>query len=156
MGIPADRLTRPEALQGRCRHEALLHPRRLLDGASHRAVRGRAALRPREGRPGRENDRGRRGLHQHQPEGLRAGSGARRRSGAYRGVGRLVQYLADQAPGSGLAPQPGTTERYKLLEWIGFVATELHKGFGPLWNPATPDAYKPTVRDNLVKRFGYL
>jgi len=71
-------------------------------------------------------------------------------------VSAVVQYLADQAPGSGLAPQPGTTERYKLLEWIGFVATELHKGFGPLWNPATPDAYKPIVRDNLVKRFGYL
>jgi glutathione S-transferase len=41
-------------------------------------------------------------------------------------VSAVVQYLADQAPGSGLAPQPGTTERYKLLEWIGFVATELH------------------------------
>src|SRR3954470_23350625 len=37
--------------------------RRLFDGASRRAVRGRTALQPREGRPGRDNDRGRRGLH---------------------------------------------------------------------------------------------
>ena len=71
-------------------------------------------------------------------------------------VSAVVQYVADQAPGSGLAPPPGTPERYKLLEWLGFVATELHKGFGPLWKPDTPDAYKPVVRDSLAKRFGYL
>ena len=71
-------------------------------------------------------------------------------------VSAVVQYIGDVAPGSGLAPPPGTPERYKLLEWLGFVATELHKGFGPLWKPDTPDAYKPIVRDNLAKRFGYL
>jgi glutathione S-transferase len=71
-------------------------------------------------------------------------------------VSAVVQYIADQAPGSGLAPPPGTAERYKLLEWLGFVATELHKGFAPLWRPDTPDAYKPVVRDSLAKRFGYL
>ncbi len=71
-------------------------------------------------------------------------------------VSAVVQYVADQAPGSGLAPPPGTPERYKLLEWLGFIATELHKGFGPLWKSDTPDAYKPIVRDNLAKRFGYL
>jgi glutathione S-transferase len=71
-------------------------------------------------------------------------------------VSAVVQYIADRAPGSGLAPQPGTTERYKLLEWLGFIATEVHKGFGPLWKPDTPEAYKAIVRDNLAKRFGYL
>jgi glutathione S-transferase len=71
-------------------------------------------------------------------------------------VSAVVQYIADRAPGSGLAPRPGTPERYKLLEWLGFIATELHKGFSPLWRPDTPDAYKPVVRDNLAKRFGYL
>jgi glutathione S-transferase len=71
-------------------------------------------------------------------------------------VSAVVQYVADQAPGSGLAPPPGTPERYRLLEWLGFVATELHKGFAPLWRPDTPDAYKPIVRDGLAKRFGYL
>jgi glutathione S-transferase len=71
-------------------------------------------------------------------------------------VSAVVQYVADAAPGSALAPRPGTPERYKLLEWLGFIATELHKGFGPLWRPDTPDAYKLIVRDNLAKRFGYL
>src|SRR4051794_38561946 len=50
-------------------------------------------------------------------------------------VSALVQYLADQAPDSGLMPAAGTPERYRMLELIGFISTEIHKGFGPLWNP---------------------
>ena len=68
----------------------------------------------------------------------------------------ILQYLADRAEGSELAlPQSGI-ERYRLLEWLNFVATELHKGFGPLWNPATPDAFKDATREALGKKFDYL
>lgn len=49
-------------------------------------------------------------------------------------VSALVLYLADRAPGSGLVPPAGSMERYRVLEWIGYVSTEIHKGFGPLWN----------------------
>jgi glutathione S-transferase len=49
-------------------------------------------------------------------------------------VSALIQYLADLAPASGLIPAAGTMERYRVLEWIGYIATEIHKGFGPLWN----------------------
>ncbi len=68
----------------------------------------------------------------------------------------LLQYLADQAAGAGLVPQAGTPERYRLLEWLGFISTEIHKGFGPLWNPQTPDAAKAIAKANLAKRFTYL
>jgi glutathione S-transferase len=71
-------------------------------------------------------------------------------------VATLVQYLADQAPKSGLAPANGTLERYRLQEWLTFVSSEIHKGFGPLWNPATPDAAKDIAKANLAKRFAYL
>ncbi|MDE1147976.1 MAG: glutathione transferase GstA [Azospirillaceae bacterium] len=67
----------------------------------------------------------------------------------------IVQYLADQAPASGLLPTGGTA-RYKVQEWLNFVATELHKGFSPFFNPATPDAYKDVARANLVRRYTYL
>jgi glutathione S-transferase len=68
----------------------------------------------------------------------------------------ILQYLADLAPNSELAlPAPGI-ERYRLLEWLNFIATELHKGFGPLWNPATPDAFKEATREALGKKFDYL
>ena len=71
-------------------------------------------------------------------------------------VSALVQYLADKAPEAGLIPASGTPERYKVLEWIGFIATEIHKGFGPLWNPTTPEAVKEATRDRLFQRFAYV
>jgi glutathione S-transferase len=71
-------------------------------------------------------------------------------------VSALIQYLADQAPQAGLIPAAGTPERYKVLEWIGFIATEIHKGFGPLWNPTTPDAVKQATKERLFQRFAYL
>ncbi|MEA3049390.1 MAG: glutathione S-transferase [Sphingomonadales bacterium] len=67
----------------------------------------------------------------------------------------ILQYIADQAPGSELA-LPAGKARYHLLEWLNFIATELHKGFGPLWNPATPEEFKQATRDALGKKFDYL
>jgi len=67
----------------------------------------------------------------------------------------ILQYLADRAPASGLIP-PGGLERYRLLEWVNYIATEIHKGFGPLWNPATPAEFKQVTREQLGKKFDYL
>lgn len=66
----------------------------------------------------------------------------------------ILQYLADQTSGD-LLPSSGI-KRYRLLEWLNFIATELHKGFGPLWNPATPEEYKQATREALGKKFDYL
>jgi len=71
-------------------------------------------------------------------------------------VSALIQYLADQAPQAGLIPAVGTPERYKVLEWIGFISTEIHKGFGPLWNPTTPDAVQQATKEKLFQRFADL
>jgi glutathione S-transferase len=68
----------------------------------------------------------------------------------------VVQYLADLKPEADLAPKNGTLARYRLQEWLNFITTELHKGFGPLFNPATPEAYKTIVKDTLDKKFAYL
>lgn len=68
----------------------------------------------------------------------------------------IVQWIADQAPQSRLAPANGTMARYRLQEWLNFVASEIHKGFSPLFNPATPDAYKAIVKENLGKKFAIL
>ena len=68
----------------------------------------------------------------------------------------IVQYLADKAPQSKLAPANGTMERYRLQELLGFIGTELHKGFSPLFNPTYPEDAKKIIRDNLAKRFNYL
>lgn len=68
----------------------------------------------------------------------------------------IVQYIADLKPESGLAPKAGSFERYQLQEWLGFINSEVHKGFSPLFNPKTPDETKATAKLALSKRFDYL
>lgn len=68
----------------------------------------------------------------------------------------LVQYLADRNPSSGLAPAFGTKERYKLMEWLTFISSELHKGFGPLWYPTTPQETKDAAKAKLATRFAWV
>lgn len=67
----------------------------------------------------------------------------------------VLQYIADRKPGH-LAPLSDTPERYRLLEWLNFIATEIHKGFGPLWNPSTPEETRASARAALANRFGYV
>jgi glutathione S-transferase len=68
----------------------------------------------------------------------------------------IVQYIADQAPGSNLAPAAGTMARYRLMEWLNFISTELHKGFSPLFNPAMPEEAKALARTKLGERMGWV
>ena len=68
----------------------------------------------------------------------------------------IVQYVADQVPDKKLAPPNGTVERAKLQSWLNFIATEVHKGFGPLFNPATPADFKKLSADKLLGRLKYI
>jgi glutathione S-transferase len=68
----------------------------------------------------------------------------------------IVQYIADQVPASNLAPAAGTLARYRLMEWLNFITSELHKGYSPLFNPATPDAYKAMARERLSGRLAWV
>ena len=68
----------------------------------------------------------------------------------------IVQYIADQAPASKLAPPAGTMERYRLMEWLNFITTELHKGFSPLFNPAMPEEAKALARAKLAERLSWV
>lgn len=68
----------------------------------------------------------------------------------------IVQYIADLKPAAGLAPQNGTLPRYRLQEWLTFINSEIHKGFGPLFRPTTPDDVKAAARETLAKRLDYV
>ena len=57
-------------------------------------------------------------------------------------VATILQYLADKAKATKLLPKAGTMARYRAMESLNFVASELHKGIGGLFNPAMPDAGK--------------
>ena len=64
----------------------------------------------------------------------------------------ILQYLADRAPAAGLLPAAGTMARYRVLEWANFVSGEIHKAFGPLFRPTTPEDFKPIVRDAVLAK----
>jgi len=66
----------------------------------------------------------------------------------------IVQYLADLVPKKKLAPVAGTMNRYRLQEWLNFIATELHKGYSPLFNPNLPDDLRAKSIERLGNRMG--
>ena len=68
----------------------------------------------------------------------------------------IVQYVADQVPDSHLAPANGTMARYRLQEWLNFISSEVHKAFGLLFNPATPEDYKPAVKTRILGRLKWV
>lgn len=69
----------------------------------------------------------------------------------------IVQYLADNFPQQDLLPGVRNFERYRVLEWLNFMATDVHKGFSPLFNPAIPDTIKADVVKPLLKsKFAYI
>jgi glutathione S-transferase len=68
----------------------------------------------------------------------------------------IVQIIADQASDKHLAPARDSAERYKLLEWLNFITTELHKNFSPLFNPAMPDDVKKFFADRIMAKFKYI
>ncbi len=72
----------------------------------------------------------------------------------------IVQYIADQAPNANLTPAKGSSDHYKMLAWLNFVSTEVHKGFTPLLSPAIApkltDEAKTIFRDRLVARLTHL
>jgi glutathione S-transferase len=68
----------------------------------------------------------------------------------------LLPYIADLAPSAQLAPPNGTLERYRLLEWLAFINSELHKAFSPLFAPNASEDMKKYARGNLAKRLAWL
>ncbi len=70
----------------------------------------------------------------------------------------ILQYVADQKTAAKLAPAAGTPERYRMLEWLNFIATEIHRNHTPLFKFAEklPDASKQVFKDDLASRFDWL
>lgn len=67
----------------------------------------------------------------------------------------VLQYIADRNPASGLAPPAGDLQRYRLLEWLGYINSEIHKNFSPFFNPAATAQMKDMAKANLQRRLTY-
>jgi glutathione S-transferase len=68
----------------------------------------------------------------------------------------IVQMIADKVSSKNLAPARDSAERYKLLEWLNYVSTELHKNFGPMFSPVLSDDAKAFFKDRVMGKFKYL
>jgi len=68
----------------------------------------------------------------------------------------IAQYLADLAPQAQLLPAVGDIERYKVLGWLSYISSELHKNFSPLFNPAATEDMKAHARTMLAARLGHV
>lgn len=65
----------------------------------------------------------------------------------------VLQYVADLVPEKKLAPEAGSMQRYRLMEWLNLIATDLHKNFSPFFNPGMLDPCKEIFRSNLIRYF---
>jgi glutathione S-transferase len=68
----------------------------------------------------------------------------------------IVQYLADLKPESGLAPANGTLARYRLQEMLGYINSELHKTYSPLFKPETPAEVRQERKEYLQRRYRFI
>jgi glutathione S-transferase len=68
----------------------------------------------------------------------------------------IVQYLADLAPEKKLVPANGTFERYRLQEWLGYINSEVHKLFGPLFDPTISVEQKAATQKRIGARLDWI
>jgi len=68
----------------------------------------------------------------------------------------IMQYLGDRSASPDLLPPLGDFRRYRVLEWLNFVATELHKGFGPLFNPSVGKETRDLARELVSRKLDYV
>ena len=71
-------------------------------------------------------------------------------------VAVILQYIADQNPAAKLAPAYGSMERYHLMEWLNFIATEVHKQIGAMFNPKMTPEMKAVQVGVIERRMGAL
>lgn len=69
--------------------------------------------------------------------------------------GAVLQYIGDKAGNETLLPGAGL-ERYRVIEWLAYLGSDVHKSFGPLFNPASSDEAKAGAREMVAKKFDFM
>ncbi len=68
----------------------------------------------------------------------------------------IVQYLADSKPDAKLVPASGSFERYRVQEMLGYINSEIHKSYSPLFRPNTPPETRKDREEYLQKRYSLI
>jgi glutathione S-transferase len=67
-----------------------------------------------------------------------------------------LQYLADHSPDAGLIPRAGSFERYRMQEMLGYINSEMHKSYTPLFSQETTSEVRAEKHATLKKRYSLL
>ena len=68
----------------------------------------------------------------------------------------VLQFLGDRSGLGQVLPPMGDFRRYRVLEWVNYITTELHKSFGPLFGPDTPVEMKDYLKKAIAKKFDHV
>ena len=68
----------------------------------------------------------------------------------------VLQFIGDLVPDSGVLPSLGDFRRYRVLEIVNFITTELHKRFSYLFSRDASDEVKQFVRGDLAKKLDWI
>ncbi len=68
----------------------------------------------------------------------------------------VLSYISTLDANGRLAPQPGTMGFFRVVEWLGFINSEIHKNLGALFRPTSTDEMKKVAREMALKRYTYL
>ena len=68
----------------------------------------------------------------------------------------VLQFLGDRSGLGQVLPPMGDFRRYRVLEWVNYITTELHKSFGPLFGPDTPAEMKEYLKKAIAKKFDHV
>jgi glutathione S-transferase len=69
----------------------------------------------------------------------------------------ILQALAGIAGAGAFMPAAGTREHLRALEWLNFVATEVHKHcLYPLFSPAAPAPAKAWAKEQLQRKLAFV
>ncbi|MCS5708444.1 glutathione transferase GstA [Candidatus Berkiella cookevillensis] len=71
-------------------------------------------------------------------------------------VGVILQYIAHQHPAAQLVAESNSFEHYKMLEWLSFISSEIHKNFGSLFAPQIPETYVEMIKAKINNRLKVL
>jgi glutathione S-transferase len=68
----------------------------------------------------------------------------------------VLAYIASLDASHRLAPAPGTFGFYRVLEWLAYINSEVHKNMGPLFRPTTTEEQKTAARETLAQRHAFI
>jgi glutathione S-transferase len=68
----------------------------------------------------------------------------------------ILQFLGDRSSVGEVLPSLGQFRRYRVLEWVNFITTELHKSFAPLFKPDAADETKRFFREQIARKLDYV